>query len=259
MQISFHGAAREVTGSCSMLTSGKNKVLIDCGMFQGGQFNESKNSDPFQFNPKDLTSVIVTHAHLDHVGRLPLLIKSGYTGRIYATPPTIELMKLILEDALEVMIYNKRKFGSSILYESSDIARVISQLKAVDYHELFELHGLTFEFHDAGHIFGSAFVEFKAEDKRIVFSGDIGNVNVPILRDTEILPDDIDILVCESTYGDRLHESDMERQELLEGLISQAIGRGGTLMIPSFALERTQELLFEIDELIKRKKMKNLL
>lgn len=254
MQISFHGAAREVTGSCSLLTSGKNKILIDCGMFQGSQFNEAKNQDRFQFNPKELTSVIVTHAHLDHVGRLPLLIKNGYAGHIFATPPTVELTKLILEDALEVMIYNKRKFGSPILYESTDIANVVSQMKAVDYHKPHELYDLTFEFHDAGHIFGSAFVEFNGEGKRVVFSGDVGNVNVPILRDTEILPDDIDILVCESTYGDRLHETPMARQELLQNLISQAIGRGGTLMIPSFSLERTQELIYDLNDLIDRKR-----
>ena len=253
MQISFHGAAREVTGSCSLLTSGKNKILIDCGMFQGTQFNEAKNSDPFPFNPKELTSVIITHARLDHVGRLPLLIKGGYAGHIYATPPTAELTRLILEDALEVMIYNKRKFGSPILYESTDIANVIAQMKTVDYHQPYELPDLTFEFHDAGHIFGSAFVEIRAEGRRVVFSGDVGNVNVPILRDTEILPDDIDVLVCESTYGDRLHESPMERQELLQGLISQAIGRGGTLMIPSFSLERTQELIYDLNDLIDRK------
>ncbi len=253
MRISFHGAAREVTGSCNMLMSGKNKILIDCGMFQGGQFNEAKNNEPLPFNPAEISSVIVTHAHLDHVGRLPLLTKGGYSGHIYATPPTVELTKLILEDALEVMIYNKRKFGSPILYESTDIANVVSQMKAVDYHQPYKLYDLIFEFHDAGHIFGSVFVEINSEGKKIVFSGDVGNVNVPILRDTEILQDNIDVLVCESTYGNRLHETPMERQELLQSLIYQAIGRGGVLMIPSFSLERTQELLYDLNDLIDRK------
>ena len=222
-------------------------------MFQGSQFNEAKNNEPLSFNPAELSAVIVTHAHLDHVGRLPLLTKGGYAGHIYATPPTIELTKLILEDALEIMIYNKRKFGSPILYESSDVANVLSQMKVVDYHQPYELHDLTFEFHDAGHIFGSAFVEIKAEGKRVVFSGDVGNVDVPILRDTEILPDDIDMLVCESTYGNRLHETPMERQDLLKKIITQAIGQGGVLMIPSFSLERTQELLYDLNDLIDRK------
>lgn len=254
MKISFYGAAGEVTGSCNMLTAGDKKFLIDCGMFQGSQFNEEKNKDPFLFNPAELSGVVITHAHLDHVGRLPLLVKNGYEGRFYATGPTAELAELILEDALQIMLYNQRHLGTPVLYDSSDIAKVAQQFKIVDYHEKFTLaENVAFTLYDAGHIFGSAFVEVEAEGRRVVFSGDIGNVHVPILRDTETLPVEIDMLVCESTYGDRLHESAAERQKILENLIIAAVSGGGTLMIPSFSLERTQELLYDLNDLTDRK------
>lgn len=253
MQLSFYGAAGEVTGSCNMFETNGKKFLVDCGMFQGNQFSEEKNQDPLLFNPAELSGVIVTHAHLDHVGRLPLLVKNGYEGKFYATAPTIELTELILDDALQIMLYNQRHFGKSVLYDSTDIASVMGRFKPVDYHEKFSLApDVNFTFYDAGHIFGSAFVEVEADGKRVVFSGDIGNVNVPILRDTETLPGDVDVLVCESTYGDRLHESMFRRQEILENLILSAIGRGGTLMIPSFSLERTQELIYDLNDLVAR-------
>ena len=266
MQLSFYGAAGEVTGSCNMFETGGKKFLVDCGMFQGNQFNEDKNRDPFLFNPAELSGVIVTHAHLDHVGRLPLLVKNGYEGKFFATPPTVELTELILDDALQIMLYNQRHFGKPVLYDSTDIAKVMERFKPVDYHQKFSLTtnlplpegelegvGAAFTFHDAGHIFGSAFVKVEAEGKRIIFSGDIGNINVPILRDTETLPGNVDVLVCESTYGDRLHESALQRQEILENLISGAIGKGGVLMIPSFSLERTQELIYDLNDLVARK------
>lgn len=255
MIISFFGAAREVTGSCHMFAANGKKFLVDCGMFQGSQFNEDKNKDPLPFNPAELSGVIVTHAHLDHVGRLPLLVKNGYEGHFYATPPTVELTELILEDALQIMLYNQRHSGSPVLYDSADIAKTMQQFKMVDYHQKFSLTpDIYFTLYDAGHIFGSAFALVEAEGKRVVFSGDIGNINVPILRDTEILPGDLDALVCESTYGNRLHESPMRRQEILQSLISTAIGRGGVLMIPSFSLERTQELVYELNDLVDRKR-----
>ncbi len=254
MQLAFYGAAGEVTGSCNMFTAGGKKFLVDCGMFQGNQFNEDKNNDPLGFEPKELSGVIVTHAHLDHVGRLPLLVKNGYEGKFFATPPTVELTELILDDALQIMLYNQRHFGKPVLYDSTDIAKVMERFKAVDYHQKFALApDVSFTFHDAGHIFGSAFVQVEADGKKIVFSGDIGNINVPILRDTDTLPGDVDVLVCESTYGDRLHESALQRQEILESLISTAISKGGVLMIPSFSLERTQELIYDLNDLVARK------
>lgn len=253
MKLTFFGAAGEVTGSCSRLEIGEHKILVDCGLFQGTHEDEKRNYDPLPFDPKELSAVIVTHAHLDHVGRLPLLVKNGYQGFFYATAPTAELTRLVLEDNFGIMDYEHKKFGHPMLYELSDIENVMAQFKEVDYYETRDLqNGIKFKFHEAGHILGSVFVEILAEGKRIVFSGDVGNVNVPILRDTDKLPDDIDLLVCESTYGDRHHESPAERAELVKQLVEKALEHGGVLMIPSFALERTQELLYELNDLIDR-------
>ncbi len=254
MKISFYGAAGEVTGSNSLLEVAGKKILIDCGMWQGSDFNAAKNFEPFQYDSKDISAVLVTHAHLDHVGRLPLLIKRGYAGSFYANPATVELAKLIMEDALEVMGYNQRKFGKPILFSKDDIDEVVRQFKPIDYYEEFEVvPGVSVKLYDAGHIFGSAFLEIKAEGKRIVFSGDIGNVKVPILRDTDALPDDLDAVICESTYGNRLHETAETRQHIIETMVTEAISRGGALMIPSFSLERTQELIYDLNDLIDRK------
>jgi len=254
MKISFYGAAGEVTGSNSLLEAGGHKILIDCGMWQGSDFNATKNFDPFPYNPEEISAVLVTHAHLDHVGRLPLLAKKGYAGSFYATPATLELAQLIMEDALKVMTYDNQKFGKPVLFEQTDIDKVMRQFKSIDYHQDFELApGITAKFYDAGHIFGSAFIEIKTENKKIVFSGDIGNINVPILRETDPLPDSIDAVVCESTYGDRLHESGKTRQQIIETIVTEAIDRGGVLMIPSFSLERTQELIYDLNDLIDRK------
>ncbi len=271
MKVSFFGAAGEVTGSCSLIETGQNSILIDCGMFQGSDFNDAKNHKPLPFDPKTLTHVFITHAHLDHTGRLPLLVKQGYSGYFYATAPTLELAELVMKDAHNIMVYDNKKFGRTILYSEEDIAGVMGRTKAVKYGEELKFGGIVGErdssatlrsaqndnlvvrFHDVGHIFGSAFIEINAEGKKIVFSGDVGNVHVPILRDTEALPSNLDLLVCESTYGDRLHEVRATREEMIEEAILDGVGRGGVLMIPSFALERTQELMYELNKLIDHK------
>ncbi len=257
MRITFYGAAKEVTGSCNLLNAAGLNILVDCGMFQGGPEHESKNFDPLSFNPADLNAVMVTHAHLDHVGRLPLLIRGGFTGYFYATPATIELAELIMEDTLHIMTYNNEKLGTPILYSSTDVAAVMTQFKSLDYHQPLVLPGkegeVKIEFFDAGHIFGSVFVVIDAEGKRVVFSGDVGNVQVPILKETEALPGEIDLIVCESTYGDRLHETSEKRLEIIERMVSKAVLNGGVLMIPSFSLERTQELIYDLNDLIDRK------
>ncbi len=259
MQISFFGAAREVTGSCSLVESGHNRVLIDCGMFQGGEFNEKKNHEALPFDPKSLTAAVVTHAHLDHVGRLPLLVKGGYDGFFYTTPATAELAKLVLDDAVEIMKYDNRKFGRPILFTEVDVAGVVQCFKPLNYGEEYNLdliksgEKFLIKLYDAGHIFGSAFVEIKAEGKKVVFSGDLGNAQAPIVRDTELLSADVDALICESTYGGHLHESGEKRAEIVENMITDGLGQGGVLMIPSFAIERTQELIYELNDLISRK------
>ncbi|MBU1895405.1 MBL fold metallo-hydrolase [Patescibacteria group bacterium] len=247
MQIKFCGADKGVTGSCHLLKTKDKNILVDCGMFQGSNFNEKKNHDNFLFDPKSIDALLVTHGHLDHVGRIPKLIKDGFTGPIYATKATCQFAKLIWDDAYSIMNYDNHKFGREILYDEGDISDAVSMCQGIEYNKEIDLGGgVSAIWKDAGHIFGSSFIEVKAEGKTIVFSGDIGNEDVPILRDTQQLGD-ADVLLCESTYGDRIHEDvDIRRSIILE-LIKNGVKRGGTIMIPAFSLERTQELLYELN------------
>ena len=259
MHISFCGAAGEVTGSCNLVETKKSKILVDCGMFQGDEESENKNYEKFNFEPSQLDAVIITHAHLDHVGRLPLLVQGGYEGKIYCTPATTGLAQLILEDALAVMEYEYRKMGKTPVYDSTAVEETILRFENVDYdikQSISTKEDGYFTYREAGHIFGSAFVELEIDGKHVVFSGDVGNTDVPILRDTAPIPNDLDLVVCESTYGGRIHEAkDNEmRESIVERVVGSVIKKGGVLMIPSFALERTQELLYTLNNLIDRKK-----
>ncbi|PIR78319.1 MAG: MBL fold hydrolase [Candidatus Magasanikbacteria bacterium CG10_big_fil_rev_8_21_14_0_10_36_16] len=250
MNIHFSGADREVTGSCHLLDTGKMKILIDCGMFQGGDFNEGLNHDSFPFDPKEIDVLLVTHAHLDHIGRIPKLVRDGYGGKIYATKGTKDLMPLIWYDAYNIMSYDNRKFGYPVLYDETDVAEAQALCHGLNYHEELDLgNGVKAVWKDAGHIFGSAFIEITVDGKKFAFSGDIGNENVPILQDTENLSLDVDYVICESTYGNRIHEGVVVRKSIISDLIINAVKRGGTIMVPAFSLERTQEFLYELNEL----------
>lgn len=249
MQISFYGAAHEVTGSCFLLETKDKKILVDCGMFQGGEFNEEKNHDNFLFDARSIDVLLVTHAHLDHVGRIPKLVKDGFKGKIFMTKGTKELALLIWNDAHHIMEYNNKKYQSPILYDQKDIDKAFELCEGVDYYKEKEVTGgVKAIWKDAGHIFGAAFVEVETEGKIIGFSGDIGNNNVPILKETDQLGG-VDVLLCESTYGDRNHESRKESLDLVLKLIKEAHSRGGAIMIPAFSLERTQELLYDLNEM----------
>lgn len=250
MHISFHGAAREVTGSCTLVDDGNMRILVDCGQFQGSAFADAKNFRDFGFDPKTIDAVVVTHAHLDHCGRLPKLVKEGFRGKIYATPPTVKLVKLVLEDAEAVMEDDFKREYRPKLFEREDVDRTMDQFTAADYDRHIRLDGLSFRFRDAGHILGSAFVEIEeAGGVRMAFSGDLGNVPDPILKPTAQLAEQ-DALVIESTYGDRLHEAMDTRQSELKVCIERIVKQNGVLIIPAFAIERTQELLLELHHLM---------
>lgn len=253
MKITFHGATKEVTGSCILIETKKTKFLVDCGMFQGSYFAHEKNFEPFAFNAKDLDFVLLTHAHLDHCGRLPLLPMNGFEGKIYCTPATRELSEIILLDAAKVIKEEAMKHGHEILYKDKNVVFVMNYFWGINYGKKIKLSSdVTVCFRDAGHILGSAIIEVWIREnfktKKIVFSGDLGNYPVPIVRDTEMI-DGADFVIVESTYGGRIHEPTGLRTVMLRQAILDSIGRDGVLMIPTFALERTQEILYELNYL----------
>jgi metallo-beta-lactamase family protein len=255
MELSFHGATREVTGSCFLLRAldsnkKEHQFLIDCGMFQGEHLCGGKNFEPFDFDAKQVEAVFVTHPHADHTGRLPKLFKAGFEGPVYMTHPCIGLSKLVLEDAHHIMKEESEKCGSSVLYEMEDLLNAFDSVNGVAYHEELDIApGISVMFHEAGHVLGSAFISVEAEGKRIVFSGDIGNDDVPILPDTEIISH-ADIVVCESTYGHRVHEPVSERESKLKAAIEQTLKDRSVLLIPAFSIERTQELLYALNQIL---------
>ncbi|OGL73105.1 hypothetical protein A3E39_04395 [Candidatus Uhrbacteria bacterium RIFCSPHIGHO2_12_FULL_60_25] len=252
MNITFHGAAREVTGSCYLVQTGNVRILVDCGMFQGSAYTDAKNFRDFGFDPADVDAVAVTHAHLDHTGRLPKLCKERFNGTIYATPPTRDITKIILEDAEQIMEDEFKREYRPKLYERKDVDAVMSRMTPVDYSQWVEIGDLKIRFRDAGHIFGSSFIEVEERGgPRVGFSGDLGNVEVPILRPTAQIGA-CDAIMIESTYGNRIHEDPNTRSTKLREAIVSTVKQGGVLMIPAFAVERTQDLLYEMNTMVER-------
>lgn len=251
MKISFYGGAQEVTGACYLLETEsagrRTKILVDCGLFQCPRVCEERNHEPFPFNAGDIDAVIVTHAHIDHTGRLPKLVKEGFQGKIFSTSATRDLARLMLEDSLGLML--RESEGSPLLFDKDDLDRAFEVWEGLEYHREFKVGDFIIQLRDAGHILGSAMVEFEVGGKKIVATGDIGNPPTPLLRPPEKITD-ANFLIIESTYGNRLHENRSERRLKIERIIEDVVKKKGVLMIPTFSLERTQELLFELNELV---------
>jgi metallo-beta-lactamase family protein len=265
MEISFHGADQGVTGSCHLVSCAGKRILIDCGMYQGGRELDEENSEPFGFDPKQIDYVLLTHAHLDHCGRLPLLAKRGFRGEIITTSATRELARLVMVDAAHLQEeevqhrrhrsahHRKHQHAAAPLYSIVDAFLALDNFGRVAvYGQAVQLApGIRATFIDAGHILGSACIFLELEEngrqRSVLFSGDLGNSGRPLLR-SPARPPEADIVVMETTYGDRLHKPFQPSVEELYETITDTFKRGGNIVIPTFALERAQELLYFLHE-----------
>lgn len=248
-KITFYGGTGSVTGSNFLLEIDGKKILVDCGLTQGLKLADDINWDRFSYDPKTIDILFVTHAHVDHVGRIPKLIHEGFRGHIYSTEPTKALALPMLEDTAEILGKNT-ELGLDKIYSPQNLKKAMDLWTGFKYHDQVKItDNLQATFLNAGHILGSAMIEFLYNGKKILFTGDLGNSPSPILPDTEKVTD-VDFLVMESVYGDRNHESRDERRRYLEETIEDNYKRKGTLVIPTFSLERSQELLFELNALV---------
>jgi len=248
-KITFCGGTGSVTGANFLLEADGKKILVDCGLTQGVKVADDINWDPFPYDSKEIDILFVTHAHVDHLGRVPKLINEGFRGKIYSTEPTHALALPMLEDTAGILSQNTELHLNKI-YTPENIKLALSLWQGFKYHETIKITpDLEVSFLDAGHILGSAMVLFIYNGKKILFTGDLGNSPSPLLPDTEKVSN-IDYLIMESVYGDRNHESREDRRRFLEETIEDNYKRKGTLIIPTFSLERSQELLFELDNLV---------
>jgi len=269
LKLSFHGADRGVTGSCHLVECCGRRILIDCGLYQGGREAEQENAKPFGFDPARIDYVLLTHAHLDHCGRLPLLFKRGFRGEIIATSATGELARLVMVDAAHLQEEEARRLAlrsknhrrhslpDTPLYSILDAFNVLGLFgRAAIYNEATEIvPGIRVTFLDAGHILGSASILLELDEqgrrRSVLFSGDIGNAGRPLLRNP-VTPKQADVVIMETTYGDRLHKPFTSSVDELYQAINDTFRRGGNAIIPTFALERAQEILFFLREGIEK-------
>jgi len=256
MHLHFLGAAQTVTGSAYLLETAKQRFLIDAGLSQGSHKSERRNTRPLQFHPRHLDGIILTHAHADHSGLVPRLVAEGFRGPIYATPPTIDLCRILLADSGTIQEEDaryenkwRRRYGKDLvtpLYTKQQAEQAMRYFERLPYGKRISLgRNVKLTLHDAGHILGSAIVELEVEGSRIVFSGDLGKSNTPLLRDPAKIAH-ADYLIVESTYGNRLHGDPSQRLSQLIEVVRKA---QGPIIIPAFAVERTQELLWDLADL----------
>ena len=266
MKISFLGAARTVTGSQYLINLNGHSLLMECGLYQGKRAESYERNRTFTFNPRDLNAAILSHAHIDHSGNLPNLVKNGYRGLIYTTPATAHLSNIMLIDSAhvqesDVIFVNKRRAlrrepPTQPLYTIEDASMVAQYFQGVDYDEPFEpIPGVTARLVDAGHILGSAAIVLDVQEKnrkfRLWFSGDIGRRKLPLVRDP-VLPEKVDYLLMESTYGDKPHREPQMAFDELREVVLRTVKRGGKVIIPAFAVGRTQELVYGLHQMFDR-------
>ena len=267
MKISFLGAAKTVTGSNFLVEAAGKKFLVDCGMYQGKATLELENSDPFLYNVHDIDFTLLTHAHIDHSGRIPKLYNEGYRAPIYATKATCDLCEIMLPDSghiqeTEIEWKNRKRKREGKpdlppLYTAEEATKCLELFRPVDYDDIVDItDNISVRFNDAGHMLGSAIIEVWATENgkttKVVFTGDIGNNDLPLL-DSPTMISNADYLVMESTYGNRLHVRNDDKAEMFLNVVSETLNHGGTVVIPSFAVGRTQEILYEIDKLKEEK------
>lgn len=261
IEIQFYGAAGEITGSCHIVRVGDKTILLDCGMIQGGAKQEARNAEEFAFNARDIDAVVLSHAHIDHSGRLPLLVKRGFNGPIHAHNATKDLCNILLADSAslnqrDVAWRNRRleRQGKPLLeplYTMDDVADTAKLMVGHRYREIYEiLPGVSIRFQDAGHILGSTSVELwlthDGVERKLVFSGDLGQYDTPILHDPAVI-EQADVVLMESTYGGRVHRDRVHTHNELGDIIKQASGKGN-IIIPAFAIGRSQEVLYVLGE-----------
>ena len=267
MKITFLGATKTVTGSNYLVEAAGKKFLVDCGMWQGNNELEEENRQDFEFNPADIDFMLLTHAHIDHSGRIPKLYNEGFKNKIYAHKATCDLCALMLPDSghiqeMESEWKNKKRIRKGLeprppIYTAEDAARCLELFEAVKYDEIIEIdENIDVRFNDAGHMLGSSIIELwvKEDGKEIktVFTGDLGNNDIPLLAAPTMI-EDTDFLVMESTYGSRLHMRNDEKAEMFLKIVSETLDNGGNVVIPSFAVGRTQEILYELNKLKEKK------
>ena len=270
MNITFLGAAKTVTGSNFLVEAAGKKFLVDCGMYQGKATEELENEDPFLYNPEEIDFMLLTHAHIDHSGRIPKLYNEGFRAPIYATKATCDLCAIMLPDSGHIQEQenewknNKRKRKGlkqrPPLYTAEDATKCLEVFKPVKYDEIIDIdQNIHVRFNDAGHMLGSAIIEVWVTENekttKAVFSGDLGNNDIPLLSEPTMI-EDADYLVMESTYGDRLHVGTKDKAKVFLDIVSETLDNGGTVVIPSFAVGRTQEILYELN-MIKEERSKD--